>query len=251
MCADALKHVLETQCSCRVTDLTRIDEDPPDFRLQIDGSEFFAEVTSIIADGSLHAHFRELADAIQTAGTERGVLSGTYELIFRRKPKVPKPLSASGKSLLHAALSYVAQTAHVDNAQEFEIWRDATGFIQIAKGSSEECQVGVLWVGEAKREIEVVGDLTDLIQRAVDDKLRKLARRNVPTKRTFLVLYDAYGYAEPRHAARALQNVQGHSRFHSVFWIASYRDRANLTYPDSPGRSGVFIYSSRNSWQSF
>lgn len=196
-----------------------------------------------------HAHYRDLANAFENRGIEQGVLRGTYSLIVRRKPKVPKHSSTAGKGLLRSALSYIAHTSQNDSAPKLELWRDATGFIQIAKSSANNRHVALLWVGAAKREYEIIDELAVLIRQSVNEKLHKLARRNVPTERTFLVLYDADGYAEPRHAASALQRVEHHTAFHSVFWAASFRNRENATYPAAPGRYGMFIYSAVPSWQ--
>ena len=74
VCADSLKHALESRLSCRVSSLRKIDNDPPDFALRIDGTEFFAEVTSIVADQTFHAHCREFANVIQNRAIVRRVL---------------------------------------------------------------------------------------------------------------------------------------------------------------------------------
>lgn len=249
VCADALKHTLESQFSCCVESLAWIEDDPPDFSLQIDGEHFFAEVTSIVDDEMFHAKCRDLASSIESQCIQQGVLLGTYGLIVRRKPQVPKQTTRAGKNLLSSALSYVTRTAQFNAAQACEIWRDPSGFLQITKLSATGRHVGVVWVGAVKREYEVIDELKVLIQHAVDEKIGKLNRRNVPTTRTLLVFYDAYGYAQPSHAASALQSVTGYSSFHSIFWSASFSDRRNTTYPEAPGRSGVFIYSSVPSWQ--
>lgn len=249
VCADALKHTLESQFNCRVESLAKIDDDPPDFSLQIDGEDFFAEVTSIVDDEMFHANCRNLANHIESQCIQQHVLFGSYALVVRRKPHVPKQSSTAGKDLLSSALSYVTRTAQHDAAEAFEIWRDPSGFLQLTKTSPTGRNVGVVWFGAVKREHEVIDELTALMQRAVTEKIRKLSHRNLPMARTMLVFYDAYGFAEPKHAARALQRVTGYAAFHSIFWAASFSDRRNETYPEAPGRSGFFIYSSVPSWE--
>jgi len=63
-----------------------------------------------------------------------------------------------------------------------------------------------------------------------------------------LLFYDAYGYGNIQDARKAFSNIKGHKWTHSIYWAASFSDRKNILYPDSPGRGGAFLYSKNNLW---
>ena len=82
---------------------------------------------------------------------------------------------------------------------------------------------------------------------------RRLAIRPAPTTDLLtaceLLLYDAYGYGSLETAMRAALDVKGYEWLHSIFWAASFSDRPNVMYPDSPGRAGCFLYSKSEGWR--
>ena len=75
---------------------------------------------------------------------------------------------------------------------------------------------GAVW-----REHHIREQLTSLLQTAVDSKRQKLSKVGIEGKSALLLLYDAYGYAEPDDAIAALDQVSGYDWFHSVFRAAS------------------------------
>lgn len=98
------------------------------------------------------------------------------------------------------------------------------------------------------REDETQNQLALLIQQAVDNKKRKLQDAGIDSRRALLLLYDAFGYAEPQDAVAAMRQVTGYDWFHSIFWAASFFDRKNMSYPEEPGRDGLFLFSNNPSW---
>lgn len=98
------------------------------------------------------------------------------------------------------------------------------------------------------REGETQNQLALLIQHAVDDKKRKLQGVGIGSRRALLLLYDAFGYADPQDAVTAMQQVYGYDWFHSIFWAASFFDRKNTSYPKEPGREGLFLFSNNPNW---
>lgn len=73
---DSLKHVLSTRCGCKVSDIHREQNDPPDFTVTIDGELFPTEVTSITLRQEYHAQCDEFAKAICDRVDSLGILSG-------------------------------------------------------------------------------------------------------------------------------------------------------------------------------
>ncbi len=245
---DALKHVLCTRCGCKEVHPHRESCDPPDFNVTIDGEPFPTEVTSIVSCQQYHAQCKEFADAIRDRANSRGVLSGKYAFIVSRLPLIPKPTTKDGRQLLEAAVAYVEATRQLTDSAELQLVKDVAGKISIAKVSANGSAIGVLWTPPAMWEGEIQSQLSKLIQQAVDVKQRKLQDAGISSGRALLLLYDAYGYGEPKDAAAAMQQVNGYDWFHSIFWAASFSDRKNTTYPDEPGRDGLFLFSTNPAW---
>jgi len=107
--------------------------------------------------------------------------------------------------------------------------------------------ISVKWEGETQRE------LTELIQNAVSRKRSKLEKKGVPQqcRDSILLLYDAFGHADPEDAKIAVQNVSGYDWFHSVFWAATpfVGSRPNKLRPQEPGRYGLFLYTKEDRWR--
>lgn len=245
---DALKHVLCTRCGCLDVHPHREQQDPPDFTVTVDGEQFPTEVTSIVSRQQYHAQCKEFAEAIRDQASSRGVLSGTYALIFSQLPVIPKPASKRGRKLLDAAVAHLEATKQETASSEIQLVTAVEGRISIAKVSATGAAVGVLWTPPAVWEGEIRSQLSKLIQEAVDTKHRKLEDAGIGSGKALLLLYDAYGYGEPKDAVAAMQQLNGCDWFHSIFWAASFCDRKNMTYPDEPGRGGLFLFSHNPAW---
>lgn len=245
---DSLKHVLCTRCGCKEVYLHREQHDPPDFTVTVDGEPFPTEVTSIVSRQQYHAQCKEFAEAIRDRADSLGILCGKYALKVSRFPHIPKPTSKNGRQLLDAAVAYVVATRQHAVFPEVQLTKDKSGKISIAKVSANGSTVGVLWSGPAMWEGDIQSQLATLIQQAVDDKQRKLQDAGIGPRRALLLLYDAFGYAEPQDGVAAMQQVNGYDWFHSIFWAASFFDRKNTTYPGEPGREGSFLFSNNPGW---
>ena len=245
---DSLKHVLSTRCGCKSVYLEREQNDPPDFTVMIEGESFPTEVTSIVWRQQYHAQCSEFAKAICDRADALGILSGSYAFTTSRFPRIPRPTSKNGRQLIDAAVAYVDATREQGACPEVQLAQDESGKISIEKVSANGSIVGVVWTPPGTREGETQNQLALLIQKAVDDKRRKLQGAGIVSRRVLLVLYDAFGYAEPNDAVTAIQQVHGYDWFHSIFWAASFFDRKNTSYPREPGREGLFLFSSNPKW---
>jgi hypothetical protein len=248
VCVDALKHVLRTPCGCGEVHPRREQRDPPDFTITVDGEQFPTEVTSIVSGEQYHAQCKEFANTVRDQASSRSMLSGTYALMVSGFAVVPKPASKSGRKLLAAAVAYLEATKQATDSSERQLVTAATGRIGIAKASATGAAVGVLWTPPARWEGEIQAQLSRLIQEAVDTKRRKLENAGIGPRKALLLLYDAYGYGEPNDAVAAARQLNGCDWFHSIFWAASFCDRKNITYPDEPGRGGLFLFSHNPAW---
>jgi hypothetical protein len=248
VCVDALRHAV-----CCLSDGARVaiqreENDPPDFTVSVDDRAFPAEVTSIVSDQRYHVHCRELGEFVRERARSLGTLSGTYALRISRRPSLPRLRSHEGREVLNAALGYIATTQRDATFPEAVMATDGGGKIYMVKLSEQGGTVGVIWSAGVMRGHEIRDQLASLVQAAVDSKRRKLAKIGVKAQTALLLLYDAFGYADPDEAIAALNKVSGYDWFHSVFWAASFTDRPNATAPHEPGRDGLFLHSVNPAW---
>ena len=249
VCADALRHVLLERCGCQTVDIRRENDDPPDFTVTIDGKAFSTEVTSVVSNQQYHAHVREFAAAIDGAAREKDILVGNYIVSVRRVPSIPRPNSARGRQLIEAALAYVLGTQQRDEEVELLLSKDEAGYIEIKKLGRGRGLVGHCWIPRAMRGHEVQDELVILLSERVSAKVAALSRKGIAGSNAILLLYDAYAFGEIDDAFRAIQQVEGSTWFHSVFWAPSFEDRENSSFPDEPGRHGLFLRSIDPRWQ--
>jgi len=244
---DALKHVLCTICGCKNVHIHLENNDPPDFTVTVDDMPYPTEVTSIVSRKQYSAQCKTFARTIQQNATSSGILFGTYTFIISRFPIIPKPKSKNVRQLLNKALSYIGDTREQKIYPEKKLVQDNSGKISISKRNDTGSTVGLLWIA-GMREGEIVNKLSELIQYAVDDKKQKLQDKGIEPKSALLLLYDAFGYAEPIDAFTAMEKVSDYDWFHSIFWAASFFDRENMSFPEEPGREGLFLFSHIPSW---
>lgn len=245
---DSLKHALISRFRCREVHIDPVEHDPPDFIVTADGETFPAEVTSIVSLQEYNAKCDDFAKAIRDRADSAGVLFGKYALIITRLPHIPRPASKNGHQLLDTIVSYINATQQREASPELQLTRDNLGEISIAKLSADGLSIGVLWTPLCMWEGDIQSQLVTLIQHAVDDKRRKLQNAKVGPQKALLLLYDAFAYAEPIDAFEAMRQVNGYEWFHSIFWVASFTDRKNQTYPEDPGRNGFFLFSINPTW---
>jgi hypothetical protein len=248
VCVDALKHVLCAVCGCKDVHAHREKQDPPDFTVMVDGEQFPAEVTSIVSRQQYHEQCKEFAEAIRNQADSQRKLHGTYAFIVTHLPVLPRPASKGGRKLLDAAIAYIESTKQAIVSSEFQIATAAEGQISIEKVSASGATVSFCGIPPLMWEGEIQAQLSTLIQEVVDTKHRKLEKAGIGSEKALLLLFDAYGYGEPIDAVAAMQHLNGHDWFHSVFWVASFCDRKNITYPDEPGRGGLFLFSHNPAW---
>jgi hypothetical protein len=246
--ADLLKHVLCTCCGCKEVVIHRGRHDPPDFSMTIEGERFPAEVTSILSRQQHYSQCRDFARAIQDRAQILGILCGNYALMVSQLPRIPKPVSEHGRQLLDIAIAYIGATRQQVVSPEVQLTQDGSGEISLAKVSANGSSVGIRGSTPPRWESDIQSELAVLIQHAVNDKRRKLEKAGIGSGQALLLLYDAFGYAEPNDVVAALRQVTGYEWFHSIFWAASFFDRKNTTCSEEPGQEGFFLFSNNIGW---
>jgi hypothetical protein len=250
VCADSLAHCLKERCGSRVVSVKREEHDPPDFWFTIDGEEYAVEVRSIVTEQDYHERCKRLAQTICDSSRARGSLTGTYVLLIRRHPELPKATSADWRSLITQATLFIDATQCADGTDEVHLLEDDEGSLAIHKISGQGATLRTRRLDTPRWEGEIEDELRELIATAVDKKRRKLERKGVPARcpRIMLLLYDAFNYGDVEAAQKALLAVDGYDWYHSVFWAGSFTDRPNELCADQPGREGTFLYSANGKW---
>lgn len=249
VCVDSLQHVLRTRCNCNHVEISREQDDPPDFTVTIDGDRFPTEVTSVVWGLQYRDRYMRFAHAIREGANSLGILSGKYAFSVLAAPEIPKPTSPDGRRLVAEAIMYIDRTKAHARCAELQLQGGRSGRITIGKLSPnglavELCRAPAMWEGEVLHELAL------RIQHSIDDKTRKLSKAGFGPGEVFLLLYDAFNLAEVKDVAAALRRVSGFDWFHSVFWAASFADRMNEIYPAEPGRNGLFLFSRESTWES-
>jgi hypothetical protein len=251
VCIDALVQHLKRVDANSLIEAKREKSDPPDYWLKFGENRFAVEITSIVQDQVYSAQCDSLILSIKNALRESGdSVQGTYAVEFFRSPEIPGRWTGKWKKLVEDTVDRIRCLAGPTLCSESRVFQDTRGHITISKWSDKGSAVGMLRVPEAKYEGEANDELSVLMEQAIGKKFKSLQKKNVMAKcpDVILLLYDAYGYGSIETAKSALFNIKGYEWLHSIFWAASFSDCSNVIYPDSPGRSGGFLYSIVDGW---
>lgn len=253
VCIDSMVQRLKEIDSNQAITIRRECNDPPDFWINIAGTKYAAEVTSVVADENYAALCRALLRSIQVQAKSKAsdAVKGTYALVAMRRPDVPRKRTNSWSQLVSTAVKNIQAMSNSSTGVRASLLRTKSGDLSLVKLADSGDTIGLCRTPEAKWEGEVRSELSQHFQKAINEKRAKIEKKGVTDKRSdvLLLFYDAYGYADAEDARQAFQTVEGYEWFHSVFWAASFSDRQNTIYPDNPGRSGVFLYSKNLGWR--
>jgi hypothetical protein len=250
VCADSFVHCLKNSLRHKQVEALPEEDDPPDFWFIIDGVRYAAEITSIVKKQDYHAHCRELEKAVKANVAKNNIISGTYVIIIDKQPKLPKKTSPEWMALIESLCSFVQGSANHSHSETVHIIENEQGKLGIKKVSSGGSSVGLLGYMGIKSEGEVQEEIAELMHNRILSKIKKLKKKGVPDvcPHIILIFYDAYGFGDIEVARQALFKADGYDWFHSVFWVASFTDRPNVLWPESPGRYGNFLYSKKKEW---
>lgn len=249
VCMDALKYALETKGKATVglPKRSRPGSDPPDFWVEVNGREMAVEVCSITEFQTYESHCRQLARCIEMKARNSDVLRGTYLLIIRRRPQIPKLNRKRLSEPYCIAHQYINDNREVEVADEVVLFQDDNGEIQLKKIHVRNAPIGLIHV-TVEFEGQTIEKLAELIDSACRSKTDKLLKKNCPPSEAILALYDAYGFADSQTVKSAVALLDTRYNFHSVFWAASFSPRENILYPKEHGRGGAFLWSTVSEW---
>lgn len=188
--------------------------EPPDYFLHIEETSFAVEVTQIVEQVDLGTHVSSTTGVnraltaftrrLQTEAVARNILHGSYVIDFSPIPH----LKAQQDTIRGKLLEYISTTQH-NKTSDWVTTHRVAGWpaIQIRKASGSGAVIYELIGGaEGKWEGDVLSEISQLIQRAIETKAGRL--QGVPGDH-ILVLIDAYHYA----SAEAWNAVASWPRF--------------------------------------
>jgi hypothetical protein len=194
--------------------------EPPDYWVHIAGRRFAVEVTQIMESlkvGSItltergaNAALRRVVQQFETLARDAGLLRGFYHIHV-----CPVSDYRTARAELQARLfAYLEETAHVQAAEQRELWRGRHGqrwTIQKLHERTDDLAESMS-LGGAKWKGEVQEELRALLSSRLKEKAVKSERLK---EDVILLLIDAYHYGDSvewLQAARMLDT----SRFHTV-----------------------------------
>ncbi|NTW70472.1 MAG: hypothetical protein HGB23_11645 [Chlorobiaceae bacterium] len=250
VCIDALVQYVKGVGAISVIEAQAEADDPPDYWLDVGVDRFAVEITSIVKDHGYDALCNAVHRSIKAEIESDDSVSGMYAVEFFRYPEIPKKWTSERRKLIADAVTKIRGLAGSEPDSESRIFQDKSGHITVSKWSAEGNTVGMCRIPEAKYEGDAQVELSLLLEQAIGKKFQKLQKKGVMAvcPDVILLLYDAYGYGSIETAKSALSNIKGYEWLHSIFWTASFSDRPNVMYPDSPGRAGGFLYSKSEDW---
>jgi len=250
VCIDSFVQYLRRNIGLKEILVEREENDPPDFWVTIENVKYAVEVTSIVSNYEYEALCQGFEEEIESEAKDRNVLKGNYALFIMGKPEIPKRMSKGRKDLLDKAIAYICDTNSQSCAIRQKIYEKAGRYIAIEKLSDTNASVGLVGLFGTKWEKEAKEELFSLIQKSVAQKRAQLEKKIVSDldNQLILLLYDAYGFCGKQATREACQRVKGKEKFHSIFWAASFSNKPNTLYPESPGRNGFFLFSKNSDW---
>lgn len=251
VCIDALVQYLKGVSAVSVIEAQEEADDPPDYWLDVGVDRFAVEITSIVKDHDYAALCNAIHRSIKVEIESDDSVSGKFAVEFFRHPEIPKKRTSEWMKLIADAVTTIRGLAGSELDSESRVFQDKNGHITVSKWSAEGNTVGMYRIPEAKYDGDVQVELNSLLEQAIVKKFQKLQKKGVMAvcPDVILLLYDAYGYSSSETAKSALSNIKGYEWLHSIFWTASFSDRHNVIYPDSPGRVGSFLYSKCEDWR--
>lgn len=200
---------------------------------------------SIVTRQEYYKHCKDFEDAICSSSQYKDSINGTYILIIKGCPNIPKKSASDWQDLVRQVISFVDETRALKSTNDKCLLKDKKGYLNIRKISDQYAMIGAIGPIQVKWENEIQDTLEKLIGTSVKDKWKKLENKGIPNicSRIILVFYDAYGFCDIEDVQKVIINVPDHNWFHSIFWVSSFTDRQNELSPANPGRVGKFIFS--------
>jgi hypothetical protein len=203
-------------------------EDPPDAYIKMDNKLLPLEITSTevfrdplwgqekVLERTYEISHRDMVKEIEREAIEQEKLRGKYVITFS-KPLSSKDFSTY-KSVFKSLLIELLNASKISPAAfEQNVVLDDVVLASVYKSSEEGGRLYEAFEDGAWTEsTEFIEFVQSVIRKAVEIKVEKLSPK-VDLSESLLAIVNTYGLADDRAMKSAYEDLEGLSRFHSVF----------------------------------
>ena len=251
---DALVQMLEDRFGHSIvrSECVPRQDDPPDFRLTIEGIEYGIEVT-IVSDGDnqQYAWFDEFITQLRIQVDQKNYQLGRVNVTLNQRPKIPNAKTRAGRDEIARAVIQIGN--HFTDPEK----RDEPLECKLEGQNS----IVFRWIGPGfepgtsfSRSFEssytpgTRERVLDAIVKSAEAKRAKLTKKGFPLDRSILLLYDDFRFSESREVIIDTADCVELQVFHSVGWIPAFSRVPNRLFPNWPGRPCKLLWSVRKDW---
>ncbi len=210
-------------------------DEPPDYYLELCGSKFAVEVTSVLEKATLgnknidhleiDISIKRFIEDIQKDAIAEGLLKGAY--IVRYKPL--SDFSKQKQVIITRIKDYLQRTQNVSAAPAEDIVGQGHLRWYIWKVHSEKSYL-TRTTGDAKWEGEAANELCDLLNKALETKVKKLGTISLPK---ILLLHDRFAWIDTGEWRQYLTKLSYVDNFHTIFLVSEKSDNSILNSIES------------------
>jgi hypothetical protein len=214
-------------------------QEPPDYYVLLNGSEYAVEVTIlmerrsvgtyVLPEAAITNSLWDFVGEVEQCANESGYLQGTYLIDFSS----PIGDFRLGKDEIKAALlKYIHDTQSLSQAEKEFVSRRGSQSCSIRKFHNDSDKVLPSVAGNLKWEGDSAIDICNILNERISVKERLLKKINHPK---VLLLLDAYHFASPQMFKDCIGQLSSLTSFHTVFVARS-------------GGEGFVLYSQDKDW---
>ncbi|MFQ6083168.1 MAG: hypothetical protein ACE5WD_07410 [Candidatus Aminicenantia bacterium] len=223
-CQSALIEFLRSQGHSVVT---RPGDEPPDFYITLDGTEFAVEITTLSElipspktsklQPILTAHMTlyRFVSEIETFTLQKEILNGTYLVSIDLNKPIPN-FNKIKSNLIKAIEEFISETRQEESTPYFQLFRKGKVRMECKKLSGDGARITHMITHGAKWHDEICKHARLILQRAIDDKRNKLLHEPRPK---MLLLLNRYLFASIKDFQEALLLCSGCEFFHSIYLV--------------------------------
>jgi len=218
-------------------------DEPPDYYLDLCGTRYAVEVTSVLEKAMLSRRnidhikidksIKRFIEEIQKDAIEKGILKGAYIVRY-------KPIGDFGKQRQAIATrikDYLRHTQNAPSAPAEDICGEGHLRWYIYKLQSDKSYLSRT-TGDAKWKGEAETELCNLLNKAIEAKVKKLKTISLPK---ILLLHDRFVWIDADEWRHYLANLSYVDNFHTIFLVSDKSSNSILHSSESKwNQTGVY-----------
>lgn len=197
-------------------------DEPPDYYLDLCGARYVVEVTSILEKTTLNHKnidhikidnsIKRFIEEIQKDATEKGILKGAY--IVRYKPI--GDFGEKQQAIASRIKDYLQHTQNASSALAEDIAGEGHLRWYIYKLQSDKSYLSRT-TGDAKWKGEAEDELCNLLNTALEAKIKKLKTISLPK---ILLLHDRFVWIDADEWRHQMAKLGYVDKFHTIFLVS-------------------------------